>query len=285
MKSGIYDNLDINEYHKDASISSTGINLILDCPHRYYYEYREKFSTLNQKELQKQAEKYKLGRAVHMFVLEPKKFEDTFYCMTESVNLSTKIGKEIYAKAEEEAAGREILRTGEWEDIRDMGQAIAKHGIWRELKNSKIEQSIFWEGGAFDTPLRARPDIFNDTLIIDLKTTDSIRTFSKSIYNYGYHRQAAMQIDALYQLDGKKRFFGFFVVEKKAPYLTACFALDEQSIIQGRNEYLQGAAIYTECLQTNTWGGYGETFQLIKLPSYLTTHDHQPEEALKCLMQ
>ena len=47
MINGIYDNLDINEYHADNSISSTGINLILDCPKRYYYEYHVKRTELD----------------------------------------------------------------------------------------------------------------------------------------------------------------------------------------------------------------------------------------------
>lgn len=282
MKNGIYDNLDINEYHRDSSISSTGINLILDCPKRYYYEYHIKQAELDERELKKQAEKYKLGRAVHTLVLEPKKFDNTFYCMKESVNLTTKIGKEIYAKAEIEAAGRDILRTGEWEDIKEMADAILKHYIWTELKDGKVEQSIFWQGGTYDTPLRSRPDIFNDKLIIDLKTTDSIKTFAKSIHQYGYHRQAAMQIDALQQLDGKKRFFAFFVIEKRAPYLTACFTLDEKSLYQGKMEYLDGAALYTECVRYKEWPGYEEKFQLISLPNYAITELPQ-EEALRCI--
>ena len=32
MKTGIYNNLDIDEYHTSPGISSTGISLILDCP-------------------------------------------------------------------------------------------------------------------------------------------------------------------------------------------------------------------------------------------------------------
>ena len=286
MINGIYDNLDINDYHADNSISATGINLILDCPKRYYYEYHVKRTELDEKELKKQAEKYKLGRAVHTLVLEPKKFDNTFYCMTESVNLSTKIGKEIYAQAEIAANGRDILRTGEWEDIKDMANIISAHPIWNELKDGKVEQSIFWEGGTFDTPLRSRPDIFNDKLIIDLKTTDSIKAFSNSIYQYGYHRQAAMQIDALKQLDGKKRFFAFFVVEKKPPYLTACFTLDEGSLAQGRLEYLDGAALYTECVRYKEWPGYEEKFQLISLPNWAKMKELDNQAGgLKCLAQ
>ena len=262
---GIYDNIDIDEYHSSAGISSSGISLILDCPARYYYEYYIKDHTSTSKQ---QNEKYKIGRAVHMLVLEPEKFHSTFFCMNSHVNLTTKIGKEIYAQAELEANGRDIIRFFEWQEIKNMADAVKKHPIWKNLKDGKVEQSIFWKGGTFDTLLKSRPDFFNDKIIIDLKTTDSIKTFSNSIYSYGYHRQAAMQIDALKQSDGKERFFAFFVVEKKEPYLTACYTLDKESLIIGEKEYLDAAALYTECLMYNEWPGYANDFQLISIPKW-----------------
>ena len=286
MKSGIYDNLDINEYHNDlSSISSTGINLILDCPARYYHEYYKKRTELGERELAKQAEKYKLGRAVHTLVLEPEKFDNTFYCMKEPVNLATKIGKEIYAQAETEAAGRDILRTGEWEDIKAMANALSDHELWEKLKDSKFEQSIFWEGGMFDTPLKARPDIFNDKYIVDIKTTESIKAFDKSMYDYGYHIQAAMQVDALKKWDGIEREFGLFLVEKKAPFLTACFTLPDEAIPLGRKRYLDGAAIYSDCMLKQNWGGYSTKFEKKKLPYYLhlQIENNNNEESVLCL--
>ena len=269
MQSGIYDNIDINQYHKDAAISSTGINLILDCPQKYYYEYHVKPAELTAKEIEKENAKYKIGRAVHLYVLEPYRFDDTFYSLKEPVNLTTKAGKEVWAQAEVEAKGRLILRDNEYEEIMEISNAVAKHSIWNKLTDGQAEQSIFWEDGVYNTPLKARPDIFNKHLILDIKTTQDIKMFMKSIYTYGYHIQAAMQIDALKQLDGKKRNFAFFVVERKAPYLTACFVLDEKAIEYGRLQYLDGAALYTECVNTNKWNGYAEDFQLISLPKWV----------------
>jgi hypothetical protein len=95
-----------------------------------------------------------------------------------------------------------------------------------------------------------------------------------------------MQIDALKQLDGKKRFFAFFVVEKKPPYLTACFTLDEGSLAQGRLEYLDGAALYTECVRYKEWPGYEEKFQLISLPNWAKMKELDNQAGgLKCLAQ
>lgn len=268
MKTGIYNNLDIDEYHTSPGISSTGISLILDCPARFNYEYNTKRKDLDLIETEKQYDKYQLGRAVHMLILEPERFDNNFLCMTEKVNLTTKAGKEIYAKAEEEARGRKILRVGEWEDIKAIAESVKKHPLWQKMTVRHIEQSIYFEAGILNTLLKSRPDIFNDDLIIDIKTTDSIKQFSRSIYQYGYHRQAAMQIDALKSIDNKDRHFAFFVVEKKAPYLTACFALDLASIEQGRKEYLEAALIYSDCLTSNEWPGYSQQFELISIPTW-----------------
>ena len=278
MLPGIYNNLDIKVYHADQAISSTGINLILDCPARFHYERVQKYLELDENEIIKQEEKYKLGRAVHMLVLEPDKFNNTFYCMKEYVNLTTKAGKEIYADAQKEAKGRTILRVGEWEHIKTMTDEVLKHSVWKSFNNifiegsiGYVEHSIFWGNSNNQASLKARPDIFNDALIIDLKTTDSIKNFERSIHSYGYYRQAAMQIDGLIQSDKIKRNFGFFVVESKAPYLTACFKLDNESIEQGRREYLEAAALYQQCLKHNEWPGYSDRWQLASLPRWAIT--------------
>jgi hypothetical protein len=189
------------------------------------------------------------------------------------VNLVTKAGKEAYAVAESKANGRDIIRFEEWKNIKEMAAAVSSHAVWNILKGGKVEHSIYWEGGTYNTLLKARPDIFTDDLIVDVKTTESIKAFPRNLYAYGYHRQAAMQVDALFKTDNKKRYFAFFVVEKKAPYLTICYTLDEESIELGRKEYLEGAKLYSQCLAANKWPGYDEQFQLIKLPNYLNKNE------------
>ena len=269
---GIYADIDIDVYHQEEGISSSGISLILDCPKRYWHQYVAPKPPINPTDAQKQKDKFKLGRAVHAYVLEPHKFVSSYYLMEESVNLVTKLGKAVYEDAMVQAAGREILRKGDWEDIVAMGDAVREHSLWSRMGKPHVEHSLYWDLKKFAvdgaTRLRARPDIFNDMIIVDLKTTDSIANFSKSIHSYGYHRQAAMQIDALKTIDGKDRTFAFFVVEKKAPYLTSCFVLDEASIEQGRREYYDGAILYHDCMESGIWPGYEEKFQTISLPKF-----------------
>ncbi len=272
---GIYKDIDIDTYHADDGISSTGISLILDCPRRYWYE---KF--VKKEEQTKDNDKYVVGQAVHTAVLEPDQFYHRFYLMKENVNLTTKVGKAIYEEAMLAAEGRTILRFDKAREVKEMEGAIKIHSLWEKINLSEgnVEHSIYWDAGIYNTRLRARPDFYNDNIIIDLKTTDSIASFAKSVYNYGYHRQAAMQMDGLEKIDGKKRHFAFFVVEKKAPYLTACFTLDDEAIEQGRKEYLDGAATYSECLRFDKWQGYDEKFQLISLPKWATKTENEEIE-------
>ena len=268
---GIYADIDIDAYHADEGISSSGISLILDCPKRYWWEYHS-----GQKS-ERDGKAYNIGQAIHTAILEPTKFQERFYLCEESYDLRTKAGKETFQKIEHEAKGRIILRGADCEMIVHMEASVKNHSLWEKIDLSKgsIETSVYWDAGIYNTRLRARPDFYNDNIIIDLKTTDSIAGFAKSVYNYGYHRQAAMQIDGLEAIDGKKRHFAFFVVEKKAPHLTACFTLDEQALDQGRKEYLEGAAVYSECLRFDKWAGYDEKFQLLSLPKWAIAREEE----------
>jgi hypothetical protein len=273
-KPGLYTDIDIEQYHADEGISSTGISLILDCPKRYWYEY------LSGMDSQKPCRAFDLGSALHTSILEPEKFKELFHMAQESYDLRTKVGKEAHAAIELEAKGRTIIRGQDVDTLSYMIMAVRAHSVWKKINiaEGKVENSIYWDGGIYQTRLKARPDFFNDNLIIDLKTTDSIAGFSRSVYSYGYHRQAAMQVDALSSIDDKKRFFAFFVVEKKAPFLTACFTLDEEALELGRKEYLDGAATYSECLKVDIWPGYEEKFQLLSLPKWALKKEESENE-------
>lgn len=267
--SGIYDNIPIDDYHAMEGLSSTGVSLMLDCPKRYWHAYinpdRQKLDT----------KALRMGQAVHQIVLEPDLFRQNFYVLNEDVDLRTKAGKAIYESALEKAEGRTVLKKNEIEEIMEISLAVKKHMIWSRVGKGLIEHTLLWNLPPFGIRLKSRPDFHNDNVIIDLKTTNSIKTFQRSMWNMGYYRQAAMQIDGLQALTGEKRHFAFFVVEKTAPYLTACFTLDEDSIEQGRREVKRAAELYQECLTNNDWPGYAETFQLLKLPAFAIENDEE----------
>ena len=270
MIRSIVEDLDIERYHNMDGISSSGIKLILDCPKRYHHEYFIARPLQTPNESKKIRDKFVMGRAVHTLLLEESKFNDLFYTMSEKVNLTRKKDKEIYEEAIKRANGRQIIRFEDWEAIHNMHQALAEHPRWEEMKGGKVENSIFWDHKTvfYTSLLKARPDIYTDHIIMDIKTTDSIPKFKYTFDLMGYHRQAAMQYDALYMHDGVKRHFGFLVVEKKEPYLTAAFTLGLEELEQGRLEYSEGADLYAECLKYNSWPGYEAQYQALKMSKW-----------------
>jgi exodeoxyribonuclease VIII len=203
-----------------------------------------------------------LGRAVHMLALEPQNFNQTFVVQTESYDRRTKVGKEAYELFLKEACGRSVLRLEDFQQISNMADAISTHPIWSRFKGGSVEHSIYWDHQD-SIRLRSRPDYFTDDIIIDLKTTSYLKGFDKSVFRYGYHRQAAMQLDGLAAVDGRQRKFVLFTIEKEAPYLTSVFALDEASIEEGRRDYHKAAELYAQCLEFDIWPGYSESVQTI----------------------
>lgn len=270
---GIHANIDINVYHNSDGLSSTGVSLILDCPARYNYKYNVEPFTLTPKEIADNNKKYAKGKMAHTLVLEPHKFEALYYVMQEECDLRTKEGKIAWAAAEAYAHGREIIRASDIKDVVGMADSIKSTALFETLKNGCIEHSLAWQGGTYDTLLRARPDIYTDDLIIDLKTTSNILDFEYSIKKFGYHRQAAMQLDGLAKLTGKSRMFGFLVVEDKAPYLTKRISLPQDYLEIGRAKYLQAADIYYECKQSEEWPGYSDNFVEAQTPNYLKNEE------------
>lgn len=270
MIPGIYDDLDSETYHNLEGLSSTGVSLMLDCPKRYHWEYFIERPLRTDKQVKESNDKFVIGRAVHTLVLEEHKFKDLFYVMSENVNRTKKVDKEIYAAAETEANGRQIIRAKDWSKIHNMAQALSEHPRFEEMKGGKIENSIFWKNKSpfYESLLKSRPDIYTDNIILDIKTTDSINKFKYTFHQLGYHRQAAMQFDSLYRQDGIKRHFGFLVVEKKEPYLTAAFTLGLEEMEQGRLEYCEAADLYAECLKYNSWPAYEAQYQSLIIPKW-----------------
>ncbi|HEV2917578.1 MAG TPA: PD-(D/E)XK nuclease-like domain-containing protein [Candidatus Babeliales bacterium] len=267
IKHGIYKNIDIEEYHKSQGISSSGINLILKSPAKFYYQY---LSGLAKKEDTK-ATLY--GSAIHLLALEPELFNKKYIVLPEGLDRRTKEGKALYESAllHAELNNQKLLKCEDFKEISSISYAIRKNKVFIKLIESGgcIEDSLYWQdpNGSL---LRARPDFYNDFIVVDIKTTESAaeEDFQRSIFNYNYHIQAAMQLDGLEALDGKKRTFCHLVVEKEQPHLTACYMLDQTAIDIGRAKYKEGSFLYKQCLELDDWPGYPETIQTISLPDW-----------------
>ena len=278
---GIYKDVPNEEYHSEEGISNSRMGYILDCGARYKYEKERK-------KTDEEMKKFIIGQVVHTLILEPELFEETFVIGSKPHG-NSKEAKE--AKGEGRSTliaedGRTIITPKEYDDCHKMAIEGSSNSVWTKVKMSdgNIENSIYWDIDCVDmnftvypTRLRSRPDFFNNKIIIDVKTTESIKRFQQSVEYFGYYRQAAMQIDALRTIDNKERKFFFLAIEKKPPYLTKCFDIEDHYIELGRPEYKKAALIYAKCLKNNEWPGYDETnapIETIRVPKYRNKEEH-----------
>ena len=272
-KHGIFTDLNIDDYHKSDGISSSGINLILESPKKYHYRY------LSGLYKPKDSKALTFGNAIHTLALEPKTFAERFVMLDEGFTLHSNSNKKIYKDIIE--SGKTPLKQNDFKEISNIAYSLNHFDGFRRLFDASYscEVSLFWNSEQ-GVQLRARPDFFNDYLIVDLKTTESILydDWQRSIVKNGYHIQAAMQIDGMAILTGKNLTFCHVAIEKEPPYEVAMYALDEESINIGRELYKKGALLYKQCKEVDYWPSINETIQLISLPDFYVSNYNKTKE-------
>lgn len=236
---GVYD-ISNDAYHNGPGISRSALMEFRKSPYHYWYKY------LNADYKPKpETSALLFGTAFHTLVLEPDKFEGYG-------NVLTAYRRKLFA------------------DLEPMAESLRKNKLAMQLiANAQIEQSLYWNDPDTGILCKCRPDILRPSLVADLKTTrdGSAWSFSKAIYDSGYHIQAAMIQEALLHIKKVKvNDFFFIVIEKSEPFITVVYQLDKKSIDKGRDEFKSLLQAYKQCLETDNWPSYEA--QEISLPRY-----------------
>ena len=226
-----------------------------------------------------------IGSAVHCLVLEPHTFQETYivedflHCdkasntklykqnkalWLESINAKNvsekiKIGKDDkswYYTIDDKI----VLSSKNFKSVAEMAERVnAIAGNF--LSNGVAERAFISD---FDgVPVKCKADYYREDLgvVIDLKTTKSIKDFKKSILEYGYGTQSAFYTDVISSLGYRVDTFLFILVETTAPYMVSIQEMSYEGIEEGR-------AIYSELLQT--WRDYKENniVNVVKTTNY-----------------
>jgi len=102
-----------------------------------------------------------------------------------------------------------------------------------------------------DVECKGRIDGLSQEYVLDLKTTDSILNFEKSMVKYGYDFQLAFYMMLTGVSDAK-----IIVCENKWPYAVATFDVSEQFLEMGKQKVIQALTLYKQCVETNNWPSY-----------------------------
>ena len=159
--------------------------------------------------------------------------------------------------------------------IRGVVTAVWSNGLVRSIlsRPGNNEVSGFKFHDSTGLLMKARADRVTEsdsgeTVIVDLKTCAlgeaSPEGFSKAIWNWGYHRQAAYYLDVW----GASSFV-FLAVEKEAPFASAVYVLDSDAVFIGRRDNERDLCTVAECQRSGLWPAYPEHVESILLPHWI----------------
>lgn len=251
----IYD-LSFDDYLKLEAVSKSGLNVIID---------KSPLHFKTQKNENKDTPALRLGRLIHTSILEPEKLDSCYAVLTEQLNLRTKADKEKLETFKNENKGKTIISLDEFLISQEIKKVISANSFVKAMmKNGRSEVTMLWD--CEGVQLKGRADFITNNLILDVKTTTdaSEKVFTRSIYKYKYHMQAAMYCDGYKKITGKEIPFVILAIEKEPPYDFALYLMDSSFIDHGRILYMDALETYRGCLETDNWFGYEKKIKTLE---------------------
>lgn len=166
--------------------------------------------------------------------------------------------------------GREIISAGELNRADEAVAAMLKDEVSKAFLDASDRQVLVtgqWhdEETGLIVPVRClldlvpRPDTEFYKCAGDLKTTRNaaLIPFQRQVYQYGWHVQAAFDLDLLVAATGEDRCEWVFLVQESfAPWQSAKRLLSVDFIEMGRVEYRRLLKLYCRCLAAGIWPDY-----------------------------
>lgn len=266
---GVYD-IPADVYHADpvegGSLSSSGARKLLPphCPAIYRHERDNPPTTTKAFDLGHAAHKLVLGVGPELVRIDADKW------------LTDKVKAEV---AEVRAGGNVPLKPDEYDTVQMMAAALRAHPYaGRLFQQGRAEQALIWTDRESGIWRRALLDWLPDRgpgrmIIPDYKTCRSAdpETLQRSMWDYGYHQQAAWYLDGVRTLglgDGTAVFV-FVFQEKTPPYLVTVAQPSAFAVTVGRGLNRGAIEIYRACTESGRWPGYTDDVAVIPLPPYI----------------
>ena len=239
------------EYHSSIGISKSSLDKFAKSPAHYLYSKNNPTQP---------TPAMQMGTLIHTAILDPSELLNR-YAVAVNCDRRTKEGKEIWASFLESSKGKQVITQDEYELVTNMRETLfANPKIKHLLDGAEVEQSYFWVDKKTGLLCKCRPDAVNMGYLIDIKsTTDaSPEAFAVSAYNFRYHNQSAWYLDGYAEVTGEQpKGFIFIAVEKTAPFQSAIYIADDLFVEAGRQENNMLLSKFAECVQTDSWHGYG----------------------------
>lgn len=246
------------DYHADPAVSASHLHAVAKSPQAYW----ARFLDPNRPAVEPTAA-MRFGSLTHCATLEP---DELLQRYAVAPDRRTKEGK---AQAEAlTQQGIEPVSQSELTTALSIAAAVRNHPVAAQLlAYGKAEQSFWWTD--LDTGMRCkcRPDWYQNTTVVDLKTTTdaSPAGFARSVAAYRYHVQAAHYLSGLHGAE----WFVFIAVEKTYPYAVGVYALDEAALTEGHALRQRDMRRIQTCHAGARWPGFtDDEIAVLSLPRW-----------------
>lgn len=205
---------------------------------------------------------YLLGRAAHALVLEGKEaFQDGF-AVGGPINPKTgqPFGSTTKAFAEWVASQhKEVLTAEQYSLIERMADSVERHKIASELLAVGVAEGVL-RTEYCAVPCQIRIDWFAaQRAVCDLKTVDNLDYFEADARRYSYCHQLAFYVAVLREVIGKNMPAFFIAVEKREPFRTGVWRVDEEVLLAAMRENEAAIRRLRQCEASGEWPtGYEE---------------------------
>lgn len=244
-------------YHSGPGISKSGLDLIARSPAHYAYRTASEPTRA-----------MVIGSATHAAILEPAEFDKQYMLLRDVTDRRSS----VYKQAAEQFGADNVLTGTEADAVIGMRESVRLNISAVELLDASgyVEIAAFATDPVTGVLVKCKFDkLLADLRSVDLKTTQDLRDFAKSVANYRYHVQQAYYSDVFAWATGLHlESFDFLAVEKDAPNASRIFRLDTPSVDYGRKLYRQALDLYAECLQRNDWPMPDGGLEYITLPNW-----------------
>lgn len=253
------------DYHALNDVSVSRLKEIMRSPKHYQYALSHG----------KETQPMRLGTAAHCAVLEPELFAMTYAVWTRRTSAGDMAPRrgQAWDEFRELNSGQKIIT----QDEHDLATTIAKAVRSDELAMKYLragDPEVTMRAELYGRACRGRVDWLCRTdrpVLVGLKTARNPQpyAFGNAAWKLKYYWHWAMYHDLFFALTREKPLVKEIVVESSAPHDVVVFDVDDDSIDQGRDEYVEALSKLAFCEERDEWHGIaGGSEVAFTLPSH-----------------
>lgn len=269
-------NMPAHEYRADPAWSVSQVNLLPEQP-ELFYGYHVAKPPLWERPATPNMDR---GTILHACLLDGADL-DAFIIPAHVLSSNGSRAGKAWQRWKETRGDDPCIKDSEADDLRQMIASVRAEPQAAKLLDAPggVEVSLFATDEPTGLRLKGRIDKLaklKDTLVVvDLKTTSdpTDRAFSRSLIDYGYHRQAAWYLDLVAGPDvpvDELPPFVFICVRNEPPYECRVWELASSAIALGREKNREALIDLAKRLASDNWRGpQFNTIPLIDLPRWV----------------